>query len=141
MLFLGLGFVSMVGAAMQIGDGSKAAIWWLVVMYILHTLGELCLSPIGLSMITKLSPVRYVSFMMGIWFFFTAMGNYLAAVAGMIVGEAGPLYTFAGVAIFCILAGIVLHLLSDKIVSWMHGADETIDNTSPLMEENLVTSS
>ena len=123
MVFLGLGFVSMVGAALQIGDGSKAAIWWLVVMYILHTIGELCLSPIGLSMVTKLSPVRYVSFMMGIWFFFTAMGNYLAAVAGKIVGQAGALATFAGVAVFCIGAGVALYLLSDKIVTWMHGAD------------------
>ncbi len=132
MIFLGLGFVSMVGAAMQIGDGGKAAIWWLVVMYILHTIGELCLSPIGLSMVTKLSPVRYVSFMMGMWFFFTAIGNYLAAVAGMIVGEAGPLATFAGVAIFCLLSGGVLHLLSDKIVVWMHGADST-----PEVDEEL----
>ena len=124
MIFLGLGFVSMVGAAMQISDGGKAAIWWLVVMYILHTIGELCLSPIGLSMVTKLSPVRYVSFMMGMWFFFSAMGNYLAAVVGMIVGEAGPLHTFAGVAAFCIAAGIVLHLMADKIVAWMHGAED-----------------
>jgi POT family proton-dependent oligopeptide transporter len=127
MIFLGLGFIAMVGAALQISDGGKAAIWWLVVMYILHTIGELCLSPIGLSMITKLSPVRYVSFMMGIWFFFTAIGNYLAAVVGMIVGEAGPLITFAGVAVFCLLAGGVLYLLSDKIVIWMHGADDTVD--------------
>ncbi|MFT4927275.1 MAG: POT family proton-dependent oligopeptide transporter [Phenylobacterium sp.] len=124
MVFLGAGFVVMVGAAMQISDGSKAAIWWLVVMYILHTIGELCLSPIGLSMVTKLSPVRYVSFMMGMWFFFTAMGSYLAAVAGMIVGEAGPLATFAGVSGFCLAAGLALYLLSDKIVMWMHGADD-----------------
>ncbi len=137
MLFLGLGFVSMVGAAMQISDGGKAAIWWLVVMYILHTIGELCLSPIGLSMVTKLSPVRYVSFMMGMWFFFTAIGNYLAAVAGMIVGEAGPLVTFAGVAIFCLLAGGVLHLLSDKIVVWMHGADDTPEVDEELLEKEL----
>lgn len=124
MLFLGLGFISMAGAALQIGDGAKAAIWWLVVMYVLHTIGELCLSPIGLSMVTKLSPARYVSFMMGMWFFFTAVGNYMAAVAGMIVGEAGPFATFTGVAVFCIAAGIVLYLLSDKIVGWMHGAED-----------------
>jgi POT family proton-dependent oligopeptide transporter len=124
MVFLGLGFAAMVGAAMQIGDGGKAAIWWMVVMYILHTIGELCLSPIGLSMVTKLSPVRYVSFMMGIWFLFTGMGSYLAAVAGMIVGEAGPLVTFAGVSVFCLAAGGVLYLLSDKIISWMHGAED-----------------
>jgi POT family proton-dependent oligopeptide transporter len=111
-------------------------------MYILHTIGELCLSPIGLSMVTKLSPVRYVSFMMGMWFFFTAIGNYLAAVAGMIVGEAGPLVTFAGVAIFCLLAGGVLHLLSDKIVVWMNGADDTpeIDEEKLEKELSVVTS-
>lgn len=139
MVFLGLGFVSMVGAAMQIGDGGKAAIWWLVVMYILHTIGELCLSPIGLSMVTKLSPVRYVSFMMGIWFFFTAMGNYLAAVAGKIVGHAGPLATFSGVAIFCIGAGVALYLLSDKIVSWMHGADSRTPSKDSLQHHTQAT--
>ncbi len=137
MLFLGLGFVSMAGAALQIGDGAKAAIWWLVVMYILHTIGELCLSPIGLSMVTKLSPVRYVSFMMGMWFFFTAIGNYMAAVAGMIVGEAGPFATFAGVAGFCIFSGVVLYLLSDKIVAWMHGAEDHPQNESQQLEEEL----
>lgn len=126
MIFLALGFAVMVGAAMQIGEGGKAAIWWMVVMYILHTIGELCLSPIGLSMVTKLSPVRYVSFMMGMWFFFTAMGSYLAAVVGMVVGEAGPLATFAGVAVFCMLAGGLLYLLSDKIVIWMHGVEDEV---------------
>lgn len=137
MLFLGLGFVSMAGAALQIGDGAKAAIWWLVVMYILHTIGELCLSPIGLSMVTKLSPVRYVSFMMGMWFFFSAVGNYMAAVAGMVVGEAGPFATFVGVAIFCIVSGIALYLLSDKIVGWMHGAEGHPQNMDEQLEEEM----
>jgi POT family proton-dependent oligopeptide transporter len=137
MLFLGLGFVTMVGAAMQVADGGKAAIWWLVMMYVLHTIGESCLSPIGLSMVTKLSPIRYVSFMMGMWFFFRAIGNYLGAVAGMIVGEAGPLITFAGVAIFCLVSGAILYLLSDRIVGWMHGAEDHPQTADAQLEEEL----
>ena len=62
---------------------------WLVGLYFLQAMGELCLSPVGLSMVTKLSPARIVGFMMGIWFFATAMGNYVAGwVAGFLENRA-----------------------------------------------------
>lgn len=126
MFFLGLGFLFMVGAALQIGDteGAKAHILWLVAAYICHTIGELCLSPIGLSMVTKLSPVRYVSFMMGMWFFFSGVGNKAAAEIGKYVGESGALVTFGGVAVFAFLAGICLLALNNRLIDWMHGAEQ-----------------
>lgn len=126
LIFLGLGFVSMVGAALQIGDTEtiKASIWWLIAAYILHTIGELCLSPIGLSMVTKLSPLRYVSFMMGLWFAFIGIANKGAAEIGQLVSTSGPLATFAGVAIAAITAGIILFFIRDKLVDWMHGAEQ-----------------
>ena len=66
MFFLGLGFISMVGAALQIGDDAnmKAHVIWLVMAYIFHTMGELCLSPIGLSMVSRLAPLKYTSLLM-----------------------------------------------------------------------------
>ncbi len=127
MFFLGLGFISMVMAALQIGDSetAKAHVIWLVLAYLFHTMGELCLSPIGLSMVTKLAPLKYTSVLMGMWFFFSGVGNYLAAWVGQMVGETGPLQAFAGVAIMAFLAGICLWLLSDKLVDWMHGAEDS----------------
>lgn len=143
MFFLGLGFISMVMAALQIGDSEtvKAHVIWLVLAYLFHTMGELCLSPIGLSMVTKLAPLKYTSLLMGMWFFFSGVGNYLAAWVGQIVGETGPLQAFSGVAIMAFVAGIMLWLLSDKLVDWMHGAEDASpqDLEGKLEEEMSVT--
>lgn len=140
MFFLGLGFISMVMAALQIGDSEtvKAHVIWLVLAYLFHTMGELCLSPIGLSMVTKLAPLKYTSLLMGMWFFFSGVGNYLAAWVGQMVGETGPLQAFSGVAIMAFLAGISLWLLSDKLVDWMHGAEDSQPQTEEeKLEEEL----
>ncbi|WP_105265680.1 peptide MFS transporter [Pseudoalteromonas sp. T1lg76] len=141
MFFLGLGFISMVGAALQIGDdaNTKAHVIWLVMAYVFHTMGELCLSPIGLSMVSKLAPLKYTSLLMGMWFFFSGIGNYAAAEIGKLVGDAGPLSTFGGVAIMAFLAGICLWLMADKLVDWMHGAEGTHDEEQLLEEELELT--
>lgn len=132
----------MVFAALQIGDSEtvKASVVWLVLAYMFHTMGELCLSPIGLSMVTKLAPLKYTSLLMGMWFFFSGIGNYLAAWVGQLVGETGPLNAFAGVAIMAFVAGLLLWLLSDKLVDWMHGAEDPhpTDQEGRLEEEMSV---
>jgi len=129
--FIGLGFLCMVGAALQIGDSStsKASVLWLVGAYFFHTIGELCLSPIGLSMVTKLAPMRYLSLMMGMWFFFSGVGNYAAAEVGKLVGETGALEAFGGVVIASFIAGTVLFLSREKLVTWMHGAEQKVSKT------------
>jgi len=87
LLQLGLSFVvMMVAAGLVARDGHKALPTWLVLTYFLQTTGELCLSPIGLSNVTKLAPRRYVGQMMGTWFLATALGNL---AAGLIGGEIG----------------------------------------------------
>ena len=136
MFFLGLGFISMVMAAIQIGDSetAKASIIWLVLAYMFHTMGELCLSPIGLSLVTKLAPLKYTSLLMGMWFFFSGVGNYLAAAVGQMVGDVGPFAAFMGVAIMAFVAGILLWLISGTLVDWMHGAE---DNKPQTQEEKL----
>lgn len=141
MFFLGLGFISMVGAALQIGDDAnmKAHVIWLVMAYIFHTMGELCLSPIGLSMVSKLAPLKFTSLLMGMWFLFSGLGNYVAAEIGKLVGEGGPLSTFGGVAIMAFIAGICLWLMADKLVDWMHGAEGQHDKEQLLEEELEIT--
>jgi POT family proton-dependent oligopeptide transporter len=89
LVLLGTGFLVMMGAAQLIiasGEGSKAAPTWLLMTYLLHTFGELCLSPVGLSNVTKLAPQRFVGQMMGTWFLGSALGNLVAGLVGGHVG-------------------------------------------------------
>jgi POT family proton-dependent oligopeptide transporter len=97
-LQLGLGF----GALWLGAVGSQATglvpLVWLVLGYMLHTTGELCLSPVGLSMITKLSPARIVGVMMGAWFLASAMAQYVASLIAQLTGVHGAEDTAAAVA-------------------------------------------
>ena len=87
LVLLGLGFLVMVGAAKLVTAGGKAGPYWLILTYLLHTMGELCVSPVGLSSVTKLSPKRFVGQMMGIWFLATSLGNL---IAGRLAGRFDP---------------------------------------------------
>jgi len=87
LLLLGLGFLVMVGAAKFVVAGQKAAPYWLVLTYLIHTMGELCMSPVGLSSVTKLAPKRFMGQMMGIWFLATSLGNL---IAGLMAGRFDP---------------------------------------------------
>ncbi len=87
LLLLGVGFLIMVGAAKLVTAGNEAAPYWLIFTYMLHTFGELCLSPVGLSSVTKLAPKRLVGQMMGIWFLGASLGNL---IAGLIAGRFNP---------------------------------------------------
>ena len=87
LVLLGLGFmVMMLAAELIISSGGKVAPTWLLMTYLVHTFGELCLSPVGLSNVTKLSPPRYVGQMMGTWFLGAAVGNLFAGLIGGHVG-------------------------------------------------------
>lgn len=83
-MLMGSGFLVMAAAASIVAAGSKVLPYWLIMTYLLHTFGELCLSPVGLSFYTKLAPKRYVGQMMGMWFVAMSLGNL---VAGLIAGE------------------------------------------------------
>src|SRR5690606_41974472 len=82
---MGFGFLTMYFGAQVVLAGNQALPWWLISTYLLHTMGELTLSPVGLSATTKLAPKNYKSQMMGIWFVGAALGNL---VAGLLAGEA-----------------------------------------------------
>ena len=140
LFFLALGFVFMIGATLQQGGDVtvKTSMAWLVMAYLFHTLGELCLSPIGLSLVTKLAPLRLASLMMGLWFAFTALANKVASFVGQFVGEGdeqvnNALAIFSGIAITAVISGIVMYLISDTLVRWMHGAEDR--NTAQTEEQ------
>ncbi|WP_444541954.1 hypothetical protein [Aeromonas hydrophila] len=88
-----------------------------------HTLGELCLSPIGLSMVTKLAPLRLASLMMGAWFGFVALANYAAGFIGSFVGESGAMAIFGGIALAAVISALILLTMANRLVYWMHGAE------------------
>lgn len=126
MILLGVGFLFLMGAVWQRGgdvadEGVKANIMFMILAYLFHTLGELCLSPIGLSMVSKLSPVRLASIMMGVWllssFFANSIGGYLASFFSKL--GAGSIFTF--IAIFSIIMGLVLLCLRKWLLKKSHG--------------------
>ncbi|MBU2895739.1 peptide MFS transporter [Vibrio hepatarius] len=137
MFFLALGFLCMIGAVMQQdGDTSvKTSMLWLVGAFFFHTLGELCLSPIGLSLVTKLAPLRLASLMMGAWFGCTAIANYVAGYVGSHVGELGAMAIFSGIAVTAIISGVILLLFSNTLVRWMHGAEAPTSNAEQVEEQ------
>jgi POT family proton-dependent oligopeptide transporter len=118
LLFGGLGFAVMIPAAYAVlnsGGALKVSPMWLVVSYFIQTIGELLLSPVGLSSMTKLSPRKYVGQMMGIWFLATSVGNLIAGLVGGNVDpeklEQMPL-VFIGTTIALIAAAILLAALT-----------------------------
>lgn len=116
LILLGIGFALMVGAAMQRGNSPdvaiKANILWLIGAYTLHTVGEMFLSPVGLSMVSKLAPKQIAALMMGVWMFATGMGNYIAGISAALVETWGGLQVFGFVTAITIATGILLCLLS-----------------------------
>ena len=101
--------------------GALVSMWWLIGTYFLQTLGELCLSPVGLSAMTKLAPERAAGFMMGIWFLSTSIGNWLAGEAASFYSSM-PLPTLFGtVAALRPGAAVVLALLIRPTVRMMSG--------------------
>ncbi|NND98371.1 MAG: MFS transporter [Pirellulaceae bacterium] len=138
LLQLGLGFGVLWYGAMN--PDARGMVWvgWLLLGYMLHTTGELCLSPVGLSMVTKLSPSRIVSTVMGAWFLATAFSNYLAGLiataTGVSHGESGgeqtippPIETvgiygdvFGKIAIAGIISAVICLVISPLLTKWMH---------------------
>jgi POT family proton-dependent oligopeptide transporter len=112
----GFGFLMLVAAAMETMQSvtGKAAAHWMFSAYLLHVIGELCISPIALSFITKMSPKKFVSFMMGAYFFATALGNKLAGLVGEAAMEAGELTIFWGLFGFCVGFGFVANSFCEK---------------------------
>lgn len=125
-IIMGMGFVLMVGATKQTVDSGLASMWWLVGAYLLHTIGELCSSPVALSFVTKLAPVKYGSIMMGLYFAMTGMGNKVAGLLGESASEFGEMQVFLGIGVFSVAFGLLLILFLKKLKKLTHGAEEIV---------------
>ena len=133
LILLALGYLWIAYGVNNVSATTKVSIIWLTGMYMLHTWGELCLSPIGLSLFNKLSPLRFASLLMAVWFLGNAGGNKLAGVLSALYPEGGKttsflgyqmnnLYDFFMLFVFMAgIAGIILLLLSKKLGKMMHG--------------------
>jgi POT family proton-dependent oligopeptide transporter len=141
LMLVGLGFGALVMGINVSGLGKVAAIW-LILTYFLHTCGELCLSPVGLSAVTKLSPVKIVGFMMGVWFLATASSEFIASVLANIasvdtsngnapdlnIAKQSYLKLFEYLFYTGIGFGALLLVLSPIIKKLMHGVDKELNN-------------
>jgi POT family proton-dependent oligopeptide transporter len=125
LILTGLGFLFMVAAVYEqaASPEHKAGMHWLVFAYLFHTMGELCISPVGLSMVTKLSPLRLASLMMGVWFLINFVANYAAGMIGSYAESLGELAIFGGLAGTLFGFSIILWMLSGILLRWTHGAE------------------
>jgi POT family proton-dependent oligopeptide transporter len=132
---VGAGFLFLVWGSNWADSAFKVSVWWLAGLYLIHSFAELCISPVGLSMITKLSIARIVGMMMGVWFLSISVAQYFAGivaqfasvdtVGGQVTNLKVSLETYLGVfttiAYWAIGLGLLLLLLSWPLKKWMHG--------------------
>jgi POT family proton-dependent oligopeptide transporter len=130
---LSLGYLVIAMGVEGVDNTTKASMFWLLGMYVLHTWGELCLSPIGLSMVARLAPTRLASLLMGVWFLANAMANDFAGMLSKLYPENGKATSLFGFQIetlndffmifvvFSGVAALILFLLSKKMLKMMHG--------------------
>ena len=123
---LGVGFIFMVGASLErnSSESGLSSLHWLVLAYLFHTLGELAISPVSLSFITKVAPRRIVASMMGLYFAVTGLGNYVAAWIGIWAQRLGELEIFSYIAGFTIITGIILMFVTPILNKLTHGSED-----------------
>lgn len=151
LLLVALGYIVIAIAVKGLGLGDKVSMWWLVALYIIHSMGELCLSPIGLSMVSKLAPLRLSSLMMGTWFLANAAANKFAGTLSALIpptpeaGSTEPVVypSFLGFQItnlyeffmlFIIMTGVAAGILF-VLSAWLQKmTDEKIANDQPELD-------
>ncbi|MFT6415635.1 MAG: POT family proton-dependent oligopeptide transporter [Dokdonia sp.] len=128
LILLGVGFLALAYGSSDIPQGAQVAavsMIWLVLAYFFHTMGELCLSPVGLSYLSKLVPARMIAFMFGIWYLAIAIGNKLAGSSGGMIDKITAEYSLATFfMLFFIIpasAGVLIMLLNPLLKKLMHG--------------------
>jgi POT family proton-dependent oligopeptide transporter len=122
LLCAGLGFAVLVAAARVAGEGGRVSPVWLVATYLLHTVGELCLSPVGLSAMTRLAPARVAGLMMGVWFLAASVGNLLGGQVASLYEALSLPALFAAVTVFALAAALLLALLARPIAAMLREA-------------------
>src|SRR5262249_25122431 len=115
LVLVGTGFAILVVAAKLAESGVKVAPYWLIVTYLLHTFGELSLSPVGLSATTKLAPARVAGLMMGLWFLGISVGNFIGGRVASLYGSMSLPTLFGTVGGVGIAAGLLMFVLTPSI--------------------------
>ncbi len=123
-IIMGLGFVFMVFAVNEFSTNGSSGMQWLVLAYLFHTVGELCASPVALSFITKLAPVKYASLMMGVYFAASGLGNKVAGILGEKASEFGEKTIFIGITITTVIFGLLVIGLLKPLKRLTHGAED-----------------
>ncbi|MGF1923078.1 MAG: peptide MFS transporter [Bacteroidia bacterium] len=128
LIFVGLGFAGLAYGGRDIAAGASVAqvsMFWLIFAYFFHTVGELCVSPVGLSYVSKLAPAKLVGLMFGVWFTCTAIGNWLAGKSGSLIDQISAEYSistfFLIFTILPITVGLIAFALTPLLRKWMNG--------------------
>ncbi len=121
LILLGCGFlfIAIPALALAGNNTAKISMLWIVGIYFIHTVGELCLSPIGLSMVSSLAPKKIASLLMGCWFLSSFVANKMAGFIAGFIETYGPLQLFLGLAIVAIVVGLILLSLNKKLAAMM----------------------
>jgi POT family proton-dependent oligopeptide transporter len=130
LILLGTGFAFLAFGAWGIPLGAEQAsvsIVWLILAYLFHTMGELCISPVGLSYVSKLAPIKLVGLMFGFWFVCSAVANYLGGKTGSYIDKISEAYGLSNFFLIFfvipVLAGILMIVLKPILIKKMHGID------------------
>lgn len=124
LVIMALGFGFMAAASAEYAEKGTSAMYWLVLAYLFHTIGELCTSPVSLSFITKLAPLKYASIIMGLYWAATGLGNKVAGLIGEASQKLGEFEIFLGIAIVWSAIGLLVIALLKPLKRLTHGAEE-----------------
>lgn len=141
MMLLGIGYIILIFAVMQTGSNehhitTKANILFIVFTYLFHTIGELFLSPVGLSFVSKYAPIKFASLLMAVWMASSFVANIIAGQLGSFTSKLGYLEVFSVIGIVVIILGLILLSVSRKLVK-MLADDQTIEKTNQENEEDI----
>ncbi|MGJ8745761.1 peptide MFS transporter [Polaribacter sp.] len=123
-IIMGLGFVFMILAVREYEANGSSGMQWLILAYLFHTIGELSSSPVSLSFVTKLAPVKYASLMMGLYFAATGLGGKVAGILGEKSAEFGEYTIFTGIVVFTVIFGLIVLALLKPLKRLTHGAED-----------------
>jgi len=121
---MALGFGFMAAASAQYAQEGSSAMYWVILAFLFHTVGELCASPVSLSYITKLAPLKYASIIMGLYWAATGLGNKVAGKIGELSQSLGEFEIFLGIAIVWSIIGLLVIAMLKPLKRLSHGAED-----------------
>ena len=136
---LGLGFAFMVFASMEtkLSVSGKASVYWLILAYLFHTVGELCCMPSAMSFVTKVAPAKYSSVLMGLFFAATGLGNKISGEIGKLASTTGELTVFGAICCGCLVFAALIIVFLKPLNALTHGTEAILtDETAPVQNKS-----